>query len=210
MHCPKQTAYRLASGLCVRVEADELHRLNVWLYENAERLAIQVHSHPTEAFHSDTDDNYPIVTTLGGLSLVVPDFARYGVRGPETALYRFVERGMAGAVGSRCSACFANGRLTLATPDYFQRNAVAISQAISGLDEQRLEARLADVCVGVTMGLDARNEEGRAIADLLVRLLARLYPSLVIHEEGEGGVGGQVTALARRINPRIDQSGQRQ
>ena len=66
MHCPKQTAYRLASGLCVRVEADELHRLNVWLYENAERLAIQVHSHPTEAFHSDTDDAYPMVTTLGG------------------------------------------------------------------------------------------------------------------------------------------------
>ena len=50
LHCPKQTAYHLAGGLCVRVEADELHRLNVWLYENAERLAIQVHSHPTEAF----------------------------------------------------------------------------------------------------------------------------------------------------------------
>ena len=43
---PKQTAYRLAGGLCVRVEADELHRLNVWLYEHAERLAIQVHSPP--------------------------------------------------------------------------------------------------------------------------------------------------------------------
>ena len=93
MHCPKQIAYRLADGLCVRVEADELHRLNVWLYENAERLAIQVHSHPTEAFHSDTDDAYPMVTTLGGLSLVVPDFARYGVRGPDTALYRLSSTG---------------------------------------------------------------------------------------------------------------------
>lgn len=93
MHCPRQTAYRLANGLCVRVEADELHRLNVWLFENAERLAIQVHSHPTEAFHSDTDDAYPMVTTLGGLSLVVPDFARYGVRGPETALYRLSSTG---------------------------------------------------------------------------------------------------------------------
>ena len=92
-HCPKQIAYRLAGGLCVRVEADELHCLNVWLYENAERLAIQVHSHPTEAIHSDTDDAYPIVTTLGGLSLVVPDFARYGVRGPRTALYRLSNAG---------------------------------------------------------------------------------------------------------------------
>ena len=93
LHVPKQTAYRSSSGLCVRVEGDELHRLNVWLFENEERLAIQVHSHPTEAYHSDTDDTYPIVTTLGGLSLVVPDFARYGVRGPATALYRLSKRG---------------------------------------------------------------------------------------------------------------------
>lgn len=88
MHAPRQVAYRLSSGLCVRVESDELHRLNVWLYEHGERLAVQVHSHPTEAFHSETDDAYPMVTTRGGLSLVVPDFARYGVRGPGTALYR--------------------------------------------------------------------------------------------------------------------------
>ena len=93
MHVPKQTAYRLSSGLCVRVDADELHRLNVWLYENNERLAIQVHSHPTEAYHSETDDTYPMVTTRGGLSLVVPDFARYGVRGPGTALYRLSQIG---------------------------------------------------------------------------------------------------------------------
>lgn len=88
MHVPKQTAYRLSNGLCVRVESDELHRLNVWLYEHGERLAIQVHSHPTDAYHSETDDAFPMVTTHGGLSLVVPDFARFGVRGRGTALYR--------------------------------------------------------------------------------------------------------------------------
>ena len=93
MHVPRQTAYRLANGLCVRIDADELHRLNVWLYENGERLAIQVHSHPTKAFHSDTDDAYPMVTTHGGLSLVVPDFARCGVRGHDTALYRLSSTG---------------------------------------------------------------------------------------------------------------------
>ena len=96
----------------------------------------------------------------------------------------------------------------MAIPDYFQRNAVAISQAISGLDEQRLEARLVEVCIGVTIGRDADGEEGRAMADLLVRLLARLYPSLVIRDVGEGGVGDQLSALARRINPGIDLSGQ--
>ncbi len=87
-HSPRQTAYQFEGGLCVRVEGDELNRLNRWLYEHGERLAVQIHSHPTEAFHSDTDDAYPMVTTLGGLSLVVPDFCRYGVRGPDTALFR--------------------------------------------------------------------------------------------------------------------------
>jgi len=93
MHAPRQTAFRLPDGLCVRVDGEELHRLNVWLYRNGERLAVQVHSHPTEAFHSDTDDAYPMVTTRGGLSLVVPDFARFGVRGPGTALYRLSSLG---------------------------------------------------------------------------------------------------------------------
>ncbi|MDE0660862.1 MAG: hypothetical protein OXI79_14580 [Gammaproteobacteria bacterium] len=100
MHVPKQSAFRLEGGLCVRVDADELHRLNIWLYEHAERLAIQIHSHPTEAFHSDTDDAYPMVTTRGGLSLVVPDFARDGVRGPGTALYRLSQSGWQGLSAS--------------------------------------------------------------------------------------------------------------
>ena len=46
------------------------------------------------------------------------------------------------------------------------------------------------------------------MADLLVRLLARLYPSIVVREEGKGGVADEVSALARRINPRIDLSGE--
>lgn len=93
MHVPRQRAYRLPDGLCVRVEGDELHRLNVWLFEHEQRLAIQVHAHPTEAYHSDTDDTFPIVTTRGGLSLVVPDFAQRGVRGDGTALYRLSASG---------------------------------------------------------------------------------------------------------------------
>ena len=96
----------------------------------------------------------------------------------------------------------------MAIPDYFQRNAVAISQVISKFDELQLASRLADVCIGVTIGADASGDEGRAMADLLVRLLARLYPSIVICEEGAGGVGDEVQALVRRINPRVDPSGQ--
>jgi hypothetical protein len=87
-HLPRQTAYRLDSGLCVRVEGEELHRLNVWLFEHNELLAVQVHSHPTDAYHSETDDTYPIVTIRGGLSLVVPNFAEEGLFGEGVAYYR--------------------------------------------------------------------------------------------------------------------------
>ena len=93
VHNPDQTAKRAVGGLSVHVEGEALDRLNRWLYENEERLAVQVHTHPTRAFHSDTDDTYAMVTTLGGLSLVVPDFCTYGIRGPDTALYRLTSFG---------------------------------------------------------------------------------------------------------------------
>lgn len=92
-HVPKQTSYRLKSGLCVRVEGDELHRLNVWLFDAGEMLGVQVHAHPTDAFHSDTDDAYPIVATLGGLSIVAPDFCSRGLFTDGTASYRLEDKG---------------------------------------------------------------------------------------------------------------------
>jgi len=88
LHRPRQTAYKLPTGLLVRVDADELHRLNIWMYKNGEELAVQVHSHPTEAFHSDTDDMYPMVAVEGGISIVVPYFARSGLMGPGVAYFR--------------------------------------------------------------------------------------------------------------------------
>jgi hypothetical protein len=78
-HVPPQTARKTRQGLSVHVHGEALHKLNVWLYENQQLLGAQVHAHPTDAFHSDTDDSFPIVTTLGGLSLVVPDFCRAGL-----------------------------------------------------------------------------------------------------------------------------------
>ena len=91
-HMPKQTGYRSEEGVCVRVDGDELHRLNVWLYEHSELLGVQVHSHPTDAFHSETDDSYPIATTVGALSVVVPRYGRGGVQGSGVAVYRFDAR----------------------------------------------------------------------------------------------------------------------
>jgi len=90
-HVPKQTSYRLKTGLCVRVEGDALHDLNTWLYEHNEVLAVQVHAHPRKAFHSDTDDAYPIVTMRGGLSIVAATFCRRGLLTRHTAYFRLLD-----------------------------------------------------------------------------------------------------------------------
>ena len=92
----------------------------------------------------------------------------------------------------------------MAVPDYFQRNAVAATQAISGLDEERLTERLAAIRVGLTLGRDAAGAEGEALTDLLIRLLARLYPTLSIRDESNGASGVKACNLARRINPAIE------
>jgi len=87
-HVPEQTAYKMADGMCVRVDGEALFRLNRWQYEHGETLGVQVHSHPHEAYHSETDDTFPIVTAIGGVSIVVPEFARAGLTGEGVATYR--------------------------------------------------------------------------------------------------------------------------
>ena len=85
---PKQTSYILEQGLMYAVDGDELHGINVWLYENKMRLIAQIHSHPQQAYHSSADDRYPIVDTLGGISIVVPDFATGNISLLDWAVYR--------------------------------------------------------------------------------------------------------------------------
>lgn len=85
---PAQRAIRTESGLAVLVDADELHRLNVWLYQQQLRLIAQIHTHPTDAYHSELDDAIPIITSQGGLSLVIPDFARGAADLATYAIYR--------------------------------------------------------------------------------------------------------------------------
>lgn len=88
MHVPQQTSYKMETGLCVRVDGSALHSLNQWLYQNQELLGVQIHTHPTEAYHSDTDDAYPIVTAVGGLSIVIPNFCQAGFFDAGIAGYR--------------------------------------------------------------------------------------------------------------------------
>jgi hypothetical protein len=85
---PKQRGVRTPDGLCAIVDADELARLNMFLYRNSLELVAQVHSHPTAAYHSEMDDQNAIATTIGSFSIVVPNFAIVDYALSECAVYR--------------------------------------------------------------------------------------------------------------------------
>lgn len=87
---PAQHAMRFETGVCVRVDGDELFRINRHLYLHGRLLVAQLHSHPTDAYHSETDDEYPIATTAGSFSLVIPDFAVRDFALDDCAVYRLV------------------------------------------------------------------------------------------------------------------------
>lgn len=88
VYLPGQRAGNLGGGCVVMVDGDELFRMNVWLHENRLTLIAQLHSHPGDAYHSDTDDDYPVMTRTGGLSLVIPDYARDAFSLATAAVYR--------------------------------------------------------------------------------------------------------------------------
>lgn len=93
VHIPDQTSFKHDAGLCVRVGGAELHRLNVWLYEEQQVIGVQIHSHPADAYHSETDDTYPIATLDGSLSIVLPFFGRDGWDSSDIAAYRLGQDG---------------------------------------------------------------------------------------------------------------------
>lgn len=85
---PKQNALNLEGGLLYSVDGEELHKIDIWLYNNKQSLIAQIHSHPGEAYHSETDDAYPIIAVAGGISIVVPDFAIGPIEIRQWAAYR--------------------------------------------------------------------------------------------------------------------------
>lgn len=87
---PKQTSYNHEHGLLYTVDGDELYKINVWLYQNRLTLISQIHSHPGAAYHSDTDDAFPIVAVNGGLSIVIPDFGHGEFSIDDWAVYRLI------------------------------------------------------------------------------------------------------------------------
>ena len=88
VHVLPQVSYKSDDGLCVRIDGPELHRLNVWLYEAQQVVGVQIHSHPRAAYHSVTDDTFPIATLDGSLSIVLPLFGRDGFESSDIAAFR--------------------------------------------------------------------------------------------------------------------------
>ncbi|MBK7764392.1 MAG: Mov34/MPN/PAD-1 family protein [Bacteroidetes bacterium] len=85
---PKQKSSNIEDGLFYTVAGDELDAVNKYLYLNNLRLVAQIHSHPNRAYHSETDDKYPIVTQEGSFSIVVPNFAKDNFELSQWAIYR--------------------------------------------------------------------------------------------------------------------------
>jgi hypothetical protein len=94
----------------------------------------------------------------------------------------------------------------MAVPDYFQRGALAAAQAVEGFNEATFRAALEAATIGIGLGSDAaETAEGRLVADLTTRLLARFYPRLAIRAaEDIEPFADSIEALARRINPSVE------
>jgi hypothetical protein len=94
-YIPEQRCIRGEGGLLVHVDEAALHQMNVWLFETGYTIVAQLHSHPTAAYHSETDDLFPVATKRGSFSIVVPDFARDPFYFGGCAVYRLDESGWA-------------------------------------------------------------------------------------------------------------------
>ncbi|PLX96370.1 MAG: hypothetical protein C0621_01905 [Desulfuromonas sp.] len=72
---PPQKSIKSEYGVGYLVSGETLFSINKYLHKTGLRLVAQVHSHPSRAYHSETDDRLAVATKEGSFSLVVPDFA---------------------------------------------------------------------------------------------------------------------------------------
>ncbi len=87
--------------------------------------------------------------------------------------------------------------------DYFRRSAVAAAQVLAGFDEDAFRERLEQIAVGLSVNAEATVEPGgAALADLAVRLMARLYPTIAL--VGPSDTIEPLATLARSVNPEIE------
>jgi hypothetical protein len=70
----------ISSGGGYEVESGWLGQFAVRQTMKPLHVRAQIHTHPGHAYHSETDDRYPMVGTVGFVSIVVPWFAERNVR----------------------------------------------------------------------------------------------------------------------------------
>lgn len=92
-YVPRQLAGETDGGCLVMVDGEQLFQMNVWLHSHHLTLVAQLHSHPTDAYHSVTDDDFAVMTCTGGLSIVVPDYAVHSFSLITAAIYRLQPAG---------------------------------------------------------------------------------------------------------------------
>jgi proteasome lid subunit RPN8/RPN11 len=105
-YVPQQKPIKSEDGVGYFVSGETLFQLNKALAESGLRLIAQVHSHPQEAYHSEADDRYAIVTSEGGLSLVVPDFGKAAPDPSAWAVYRLHDRNWVEIPGDQVGKMF--------------------------------------------------------------------------------------------------------
>jgi hypothetical protein len=88
--------------------------------------------------------------------------------------------------------------------DYHERTALAASQVIAGFEPELFRETLEQTVVGLAVGRQAaKSKEGKVLAELTIRLLARLYPVLELRVELPDEAE-RLALLAQAINPRIE------
>jgi len=95
----------------------------------------------------------------------------------------------------------------MALANFFDKAALSASQILKGFDRKSFEKMLSGAAIEVVFDKTAASvSEGRWTLDLLVRLLSRLYPTLIINSLDEQGhkLKGELENLAVRINPVIE------
>lgn len=103
---PRQTN----SAFTTHVSGEEIARITEHLFNEKVFLFAQVHTHPADAFHSAEDDEYPICTQQGALSIVIPNFAREPLKDLSAcAIFRLTEKGWDGPLPAVRSRIFVEG-----------------------------------------------------------------------------------------------------
>ena len=95
----------------------------------------------------------------------------------------------------------------MALANFFDKSALAASQILNGYDRTAFESRLLNCPIELAFDQSGiHSAEAKATLDLTIRLLARLYPVLILTEL-EGGTTGlkqNLTNIALSINPAIE------